>query len=83
MPKAAVKKVVKKAAKAVAKKPREFKKFGLKLVWKSHFDPERDRSAITWYKTEAERDAAIVAAEKDKRPDGSSRYTEVKKIEKA
>jgi hypothetical protein len=62
---------------------RNGKKFGLRLYWKSHFDPTKERSATSWHKTETDRDKALSVALKDKRNDGSARYTNIKKVERA
>jgi hypothetical protein len=81
MPKAAIKPKPKAKNGTKPKAKRNGKKFGLRLYWMSHFNPDKETHGTLWFKTEGERDKAIDEALKDK-VDGKPRYTNMKKVER-
>ena len=79
MPKAAPK------PKSKTTKPRpkpNGKKLGLRLYWRSHFDPDKITYSTLWFRTEADRDKAVTEALANK-VDGKPLYTDMKKVERA
>lgn len=63
------------------KKKRAQPGFGLKFWWHSVYS-KREIAQVSWYRTEAAREAALVNAQKQKQFSGKPKFTRIEKVER-